>query len=198
GSNEFHGSAFGYLRNRYIQATNPFSNVYQPDYTRAQYGISAGGPIKKDRTYWFFAYEGTDRHETGFNDIGASNFGLTSQADISRFVSAAIGQPLPPNSVVVPVTSTQEAFLGAVPVTPATINYALLVGTSGPVAIAGQNPLTKALGLGAGYFAPTGNGFIPLPQSYVPMGSITGNFPVHELGDIYSLRLDHKINENQQ
>ena len=198
GTNEFHGSAFGYLRNRYIQATNPFSNVNQPAYTRAQYGLSAGGPIKKNRTYWFFAYEGTDRHETGFNDIGANNFGLSSQADISRFVSAAVGQPLPPGTVVVPVTSTQAAFLGAVPVTPATVNYALLVGSSGPVAIAGQNPLTQALGLGPGYFANTGSGFIPLPASYVPMGSIVGNFPVHELGNIYSLRLDHKINNNQQ
>ena len=141
GSNEFHGSAFGYLRNRYIQATNPFSNVNQPAYTRAQYGIAMGGPIKKDRTYWFFAYEGTDRHETGFSNIGAGNFGLNSQADISRFVSAAIGQQLPPNTVVVPVTSAQAAFLGAVPVTQSTINYALLAGTSGPVAITGQNPI---------------------------------------------------------
>ena len=200
GSNEFHGSAFGYLRNRYIQATNPFSNVYQPEYTRAQYGIAMGGPIKKDRTYWFFSYEGTDRHETGFSTIGAPNntFGLTAQSDISRFVSAAIGQPLPPNTVVVPVTSEQASFLGAVPVTPATVQYALLAGTSGPVAIAGVNPLSKALGLGPGYFAPTSSSFIPLPASYVPMQSLVGNFPVHELGDIYSLRLDHKINNDQQ
>jgi hypothetical protein len=200
GTNQFHGSAFGYLRNRYIQATNPFSNVYQPAYTRAQYGFSAGGPIKKDTTYWFFAYEGTDRHETGFNDIGSPNgtFGLDTHADITRFVSAALGQPLPPGYVVVPVTGTQATFLNAVPVTPDTINYALLVGTSGPVAIYGQNPLTAALHLGAGYFANTGSGFIPLPQSYIPMGTITGNFPVHELGNIYSLRLDHKINDNQQ
>ena len=198
GSNEFHGSAFGYLRNRYIQATNPFSNVYQPAYTRAQYGISAGGPIKKDKTYWFFAYEGTNRHETGFNDIGAANFGLTSQTDISPFVSAAIGQPLPANSVVVPVTPAQAAFLSSVPVTPATVQYALLAGISGPVAIAGQNPLTQAIGIGSSYFAPTGSSFIPLPASYAPMQSLVGNFPVHELGDIYSLRLDHIINNNQQ
>jgi len=71
GTNQFHGSAFGYLRNRYIQATNPFSNTYQPAYTRAQYGLTVGGPIKNDRTYYFFAYEGTDRHESGFNDIGS-------------------------------------------------------------------------------------------------------------------------------
>ena len=198
GSNDFHGSAFGYLRNRYIQATNPFSNVNQPAYTRAQYGLTAGGSIKKDTTYWFFSYEGTDRHETGFSTIGAGNFGLTAQSDISRFVSAAIGQPLPPNTVVVPVTPAQAAFLGAVPITPATINYALLAGTSGPVAIAGQNPLTQIIGLGPGFFAPSGAGFIPLPTSYVPMQTLIGNFPVHELGDIYSLRLDHKLNNNQQ
>ncbi len=198
GSNEFHGSAFGFLRNRYIQATNPFSNVDQPAYTRAQYGLTAGGPIKKNRTYWFFAYEGTDRHETGFSTIGAGNFGLTSQVDISRFVSAAIQQPLPPNTVVVPVTPAQAAFLGAVPVTPATVQYALLAGTSGPVAITGQNPLTHIIGIGGGYFAPTSSSFIPLPASYVPMQTLIGNFPVHELSDIYSLRLDHKINENQQ
>src|SRR5271165_161501 len=200
GSNEFHGSAFGYLRTRYIQATNPFSNVNQPDFTRAQYGIAMGGPIKKDKTYWFFSYEGTDRHETGFSTIGSPNgtFGLDTPADITRFVSAAIQQPLPPGTVVVPVTAQQAAFLNAVPVTPATVNYALLVGTSGPVAIAGVNPLTKVLGLGSGYFANTGAGFIPLPASYVAMQSLEGNFPVHELGNIYSLRLDHKLTNNQQ
>ncbi|HWS95375.1 MAG TPA: carboxypeptidase regulatory-like domain-containing protein, partial [Candidatus Methylomirabilis sp.] len=198
GTNDFHGSAFGYLRNRYIQATNPFSNVNQPAYTRAQYGFTAGGPIKKNTTYWFLSYEGTDRHETGFSTIGAGNFGLTAQADISRFVSAAIQQPLPPNTVVVPVTPAQAAFLGAVPVTPDTVNYALLAGTSGPVAIAGQNPLTHIIGIGGGYFAPTSSSFIPLPASYVPMQTLIGNFPVHELANIYSLRLDHKINNNQQ
>ena len=51
GTNEFHGSAFGYLRNRYIQATNSFSSVYQPAYTRVQAGLTAGGAIKKDETF---------------------------------------------------------------------------------------------------------------------------------------------------
>ncbi len=199
GTNQFHGSAYGYLRNRYIQATNPFSNVDQPAYTRAQYGLTAGGPIKSDRTYWFFAYEGTDRHESGFNDIGSDNFGLSSQADVTRFVNAALGLNLPPGSFVAPVTPAQAAFLGAAPISPATIAYASLVATSGPVAISGVNPLTKLLGLGSGFFAPTVPGqFDPLPASYVPLQTVLGNFPVHELGDIYSLRLDHKINNNQQ
>ncbi len=184
GTNNFHGSAYGYLRNRYIQATNPFSNVNQPAYTRAQYGITVGGPIKKDKTFFFFSYEGTDRHETGFNDIGANNFGLTSNADISRFVSAALGGvPVPP--VVVPVTPEQAAFLSNpnLPINPQTIGYALAAGTSGPVAITGKNPFTALIpGLGANFFAPTVPGeFDPLPASFVPLGSTVGNFPLSEL-----------------
>jgi hypothetical protein len=199
GTNQFHGSAFGYLRNRYIQATNPFSNVNQPAYTRAQYGFTAGGPIKNDKTYWFFAYEGTDRHESGFNDIGADNFGLSAQSDITRFVNAALGTQLPPGSVVAPVTPAQAQFLAAAPINAATIGYASLVGTSGPVAITGVNPLTSFLGLGPHFFAPTVPGqFDPLPASFVPLQTVLGNFPVYELGNIYSLRLDHKINNNQQ
>ena len=50
GTNDFHGAAFGYLRNRDIQAVNPFSNTPDPAYTRVQAGIAFGGPIKKDRT----------------------------------------------------------------------------------------------------------------------------------------------------
>ena len=199
GSNQFHGSAYGFLRNRYIQATNPFSNVNQPAYTRAQYGFTAGGAIKKDRTYYFFAYEGTDRHESGFNDIGANNFGLSAQSDLTRFVNAALGLHLPPGSFVAPVTPAQAQFLAVAPINAATIGYASLVGTSGPVAITGVNPLTQLLGLGSGFFAPTVPGqFDPLPASFVPLQSVLGNFPVYELGSIYSLRLDHKLTNNQQ
>ena len=199
GTNQFHGSAFGYLRNRYIQATNPFSNVNQPAYTRAQYGLTAGGPIRKDKTYWFFAYEGTNRHETGFDDIGAGNFGLSAQSDVTRFVNAALGLNLPPGSFVAPVTPAQAQFLAVAPITPATIGYASLVATSGPVALTGTNPLTKLIGLGGGYFAQTvPNQFDPLPASYVPLQTVTGNFPVYEFGNIYSLRLDHKLTNNQQ
>ena len=66
GSNQFHGDVYGYLRNRDFQATNPFSNVPNPAYTRVQAGAAFGGPIKKDKTYYYFAYEITRRHETGF------------------------------------------------------------------------------------------------------------------------------------
>src|SRR5437773_9596725 len=77
GSNTFHGDVFGYLRNRNFQAVNPFSTVKNPAYTRVQAGAAFGGPIKKDKTYYYFSYEITRRHETGFSSIGQDNYGLT-------------------------------------------------------------------------------------------------------------------------
>lgn len=61
GSNAFHGDVFGYLRDRDFQAVNPFSTVPNPAYTRVQAGVAFGGPIKKDKTYYYFAYEVTRR-----------------------------------------------------------------------------------------------------------------------------------------
>jgi hypothetical protein len=78
GSDAVHGTAFGYLRNRNIQAVNPFSTEPNPAYTRVQSGFTLSGPIKKDQTFYFFSFENTRRHETGFSSIGAKNFGLTT------------------------------------------------------------------------------------------------------------------------
>src|SRR5262249_61355297 len=86
GSNEVHGNAFGFLRHKSIQARNAFSVVVDPTtgslmpvkqaYTRVQAGATLGGPIVKDKTFYFFSYETTRRQETGFTNIGAGNFGL--------------------------------------------------------------------------------------------------------------------------
>src|SRR6202166_1275968 len=56
GSNDFHGDVYGYLRNRSFQAVNPFSTVPNPAYTRVQAGTAFGGPIKKDKTFFYFSY----------------------------------------------------------------------------------------------------------------------------------------------
>src|SRR6202030_1817031 len=88
GSNLFHGDAFGFFRNKAFQARNAFSGQVDPStgaldpikqaYTRTQSGLTFGGPIKKDKTFYFFSYEYTQREETGFSSIGAGNFGLTT------------------------------------------------------------------------------------------------------------------------
>ena len=61
GSNEIHGSAFEFLRNDNLDANNFFNNrnsVTRPEFKRHQFGGAAGGPIIKNKTFWFASYEG--------------------------------------------------------------------------------------------------------------------------------------------
>jgi outer membrane receptor protein involved in Fe transport len=60
GTNAFHGSAFEFHRNSALDAKNFFDPPSQPkpDFTRHQFGATLGGPLRKDRTFFFLAYEG--------------------------------------------------------------------------------------------------------------------------------------------
>ncbi|MGB9069041.1 MAG: TonB-dependent receptor [Candidatus Acidiferrales bacterium] len=58
GSNSFHGDAFGFLRDKNLDARNFFDPPAIPPFHRNQFGGSLGGPIKKDRTFFFANYEG--------------------------------------------------------------------------------------------------------------------------------------------
>jgi len=60
GANDFHGSLFEFNRDSAFDARNFFDppSRPKPDFTRNQFGAVLGGPIKKDRTFFFAAYEG--------------------------------------------------------------------------------------------------------------------------------------------
>src|SRR5712692_3748718 len=90
GSNEVHGNLFGFLRATPIQARDPFSvqGSFNPatdsvtltpvkqSYTRVQAGATLGGPIVKDKTFYFFSYETIRAQTSGFTSIGQNTFGL--------------------------------------------------------------------------------------------------------------------------
>jgi len=57
GTNEIHGSLFEFLRNSKLDARN-FFDAEIPPFKRNQFGGSVGGPIRKDRTFFFGSYEG--------------------------------------------------------------------------------------------------------------------------------------------
>jgi len=57
GTNALHGSVFEYFRNDRLNARN-FFNAAKPSLRRNQFGASAGGPIQKDKTFFFTTYEG--------------------------------------------------------------------------------------------------------------------------------------------
>ncbi len=58
GSNEFHGSAFDYLRNNILDARNFFDGPDKQKLRLNQFGGSAGGAIVKDKAFFFASYEG--------------------------------------------------------------------------------------------------------------------------------------------
>src|SRR5579859_1742287 len=68
GTNDLHGTAFGYLRNSVFDARNfddfapdASGNLTIPEvlpFRMGQYGMTVGGPIKKDKTFFFLSYEG--------------------------------------------------------------------------------------------------------------------------------------------
>jgi len=211
GSNDFHGDVFGYLRNRNFQAVNPFSVCLTPPcpnpaYTRVQAGAAFGGPIKKDRTYYYFSYEVTRRHETGFSSIGADNFGLVP------FDTTQVGLPFG----VLQLTPDQVGFLTNPDTLAAEANplfahavgqYAALAGASSGQAVNGAWPTGLVQGLSGGLLS-SWAGFptsctppgpcIPVPASYQTMASQMGNFPVFEGTSLYSLRLDHNVSNNNR
>ncbi len=57
GTNQFHGSTFEYLRNSYFDARGPFDTSLPP-FRLNQFGGSLGGPIRKDKDFFFVTYEG--------------------------------------------------------------------------------------------------------------------------------------------
>ena len=74
GGNDFHGSAFGYFRNKVFDARNAFD--LNPDgkspFSRQQFGGSFGGPIVKNKTFFFASAEGLRQNLTSFVTLNDS------------------------------------------------------------------------------------------------------------------------------
>jgi outer membrane receptor protein involved in Fe transport len=65
GTNQFHGTAYEFFRNAALDARNFFVPSGEPDpkYQRNQFGASLGGPVRKDKTFFFLDYEGRRARE---------------------------------------------------------------------------------------------------------------------------------------
>jgi hypothetical protein len=91
GTNQFHGDAFEYLRNSSLDARNDFDlppaslgGLRLPAFRRNQFGGSVGGPIVKDKTFFFGVYEGLRA------SLGTTNFDIS----INPACKGAAGQTI--------------------------------------------------------------------------------------------------------
>ena len=107
GSNQFHGSLFEYLRNDVLDARNTFDRE-KSDLRMNQFGGSVGGPLVKDKLFFFGSYEGY-RLRSGVNFIEAAPSAFAK----SNAVPAV--QPLfdafrDPKAVVIPGASLDQNY----------------------------------------------------------------------------------------
>ena len=229
GGNEFHGDAFVYGRNKAFQARNPFSGEVDPStgdlvpvkqaYTRLQTGMTIGGPLKKDKTFFFGSYEYTQREETGFSSIGIDNFAVEpfncggcglQGLPLTPAQSAAVGQLLGQGQVA--LASSYAALMGSASsvalnrIDPGLVAKGLTGGLLNPGPGAqfpipvdcppGQTMNNSAGAAVAPVCSVAGVYVAPLPTSYVGLNSIRGNYPVEEKTSLWSLRLDQNWNAN--
>lgn len=202
GTNDFRGNIFGFMRDKSIQARNAFAptDLEKPDFTRGQYGITLGGPIVKDRTFFFGAFEGRQRRESGF---------FTSDVDQGLTGSLVLGGQLFNN-----ITPQQQAFAtNLISAGQAQIAALYLTFVSGgaTTALTGFNPLRSPGGsipagqvIGSRFFlsgtpVPIGTvNSLGEPIAFRALNNLQRVFPVRDKTHYFSLRGDHTINASNQ
>jgi hypothetical protein len=189
GTNSLHGDIYEYFRNTVLDAKNYFDLAGRPQWNQNQYGGTLGGPILKDRTFYFVSYEGrrvregitsqevnvpTAAERTGnFSGVG----GFAGGGGISNsFVATALdGRPGCDAALGLPA--------GGIANLPTDPNTGLIdwstVFPNGKIPSACQDPVAANL------------------MGYIPTSSVT--IPVStDNEDQFTVRFDHKINDHQQ
>jgi hypothetical protein len=100
GSNDLHGNAYYFLRRSGLNANDPFvkaAGLSRPRLDRDQFGGTLGGPVVKDRAFFFVSYQGT-RETNGASLSNSLTFpliptGLTDTNRTAAGLAAAFGVP---------------------------------------------------------------------------------------------------------
>jgi hypothetical protein len=114
GSNDFRGNVYYFLRNRSLNANEPFikaRGIERPILNRSQFGGTLGGRVVKDRIFFFGSYQGT-RERNGYsltNSITSPNIpaGLTDSNRTAAGLAAAFSTPAAPGVAAVTITPAQ-------------------------------------------------------------------------------------------
>ncbi|RPJ62849.1 MAG: TonB-dependent receptor, partial [Acidobacteria bacterium] len=89
GTNSFHGSLFHYHRNDALNAQE-WNSLEKPVQRRNQFGGSVGGPIKKDKLFFFLSYSGLREREVAFENDARVPTALERTGDFSQMTKALI------------------------------------------------------------------------------------------------------------
>ncbi len=204
GTNKYHGSAWEFLRNDAFDAAQyGFGSVLtKAPYKQNQFGATFGGPIKKDKAFFFVDYEGT-RIRQAQSDIvtvptdGTNGTSNERAGDFSGILGStpsgtdALGRPIYPNEIYDPTLLPAGCVAGSIP--PCYRNGFGFDAAGMP--IAGQANIIPAGSLntlGLNYAA-----LYPSPNQPGPNGDYTtNNYAVNAPGTDQIDQMDVRADEN--
>ena len=197
GSNEFHGDAFEFYRNSNADARYFFNHGKQPDFHRNQFGGTIGGPIRKNKTYFFAYYEGL-RQATPATFVGTVPTGDERNGNFSALLGAptgqvdALGRPIISGAIYNPF-STRQITKGQVdPVTGLTATQTGFIRDAFPgnlIPSTLMDTIAKSIATGSYWPNPTTNALV---------NNFTAAAAAAAHSNEYSGRIDHNFTDNDR
>jgi hypothetical protein len=192
GSNGFHGDAWEFYRNNSVDSKNFFSPGSQPSFTRNQFGGTVGGPIRKNKTFFFGYYEGR-RQGSPATLLTTMPTGDERNGNFSALLGAPTGQtdclgrPILSGQIYNPFSTRQiTAGVGGATCTG-------FIRDPFPGNIIPSNLMdTIAKSIATGNYWPNPTNTNVLVNNFAEASSN----PAHS--DEYSIRLDHNFTDNDR
>jgi hypothetical protein len=209
GTNRFHGSLFEFLRNSAFDARNYFDSPDLPiaPFKQNQFGGTLGGPILKNRTFFFVDYQGT-RIRQAQTDISVVPSALSANSGerVGDFTDLLTGQPFTP----CPDGSGPSFDTGTVfdPLTTYTYTCAnqTQIQLRNPIQYNGQtNVIPPCVGVtgksatGGGCLDPAAAQLVnlfPAPNRSLAAGNYLSNPVAQNNQDSFDVRGDHQVSDN--
>ena len=128
GTNGFHGSGFEFLRNNKLESRNFYDGANPPTFRRNQFGGSLGGPIKKDKAFFFVNYEGLRQTQVITNQVTVPD-ACAHQFLTSTAAPGICGPPVAQNNTPFATNpATQTAIRNTMALYPLPFNESLTAG----------------------------------------------------------------------
>jgi hypothetical protein len=209
GTNQFHGDAYLFYRNSSLDAVQDF--LTRTSYTRKQFGGTIGGPIRRNKTFFFASYEGL-RQALASGRIETVPTTAERNGDFSGDLGALVagktdyeGRPIYTGEMYNPFSTRAVTCGGNDPATGLAVNKGCTTGTTyyirdGIGASAGNgwiptNIIPAALLDKVALKIANGN-YWPAPTGKFNGGNIEETGTAPESSDEYSVRADHNFSDN--
>jgi hypothetical protein len=171
GTNTIHGTAYEYLRNQDLNANTFFNNkagLKRAVYQQNEYGANVGGPVKKDKTFYFLSWEQIDLRQASTTSTTVPTVAMRA----GDFSAAKIPSLFDPLTTALNAAGVQQRnpFPGNI----------IPPNRQNPTALILENLL------------------FPLPTNTAPSTNYIVNVPRETDGNSYLARIDHQFSEKDQ